>query len=80
MDVHNWTGKKETSRYCGVFIANRRARDATLEITTGDLNKDSMKTILDKLDSEFIKQENGHQFYTYTEFGGKDGTIEFCSC
>lgn len=46
-----------------------RARDAALEISADDLNKDDgMKTILDKLDSVFLKEEKDRQYDAYTEF------------
>lgn len=46
-----------------------RARGAALEISEDDLNKDDgMKTILDKLDSVFLKAKTDRQYDAYTEF------------
>lgn len=40
-----------------------------MEISADDFNKnDGMRTILDKLDSVFLKEEKDCQYHGYTEF------------
>lgn len=46
-----------------------RGRDASLEISMDDLNKNnSLKTILGKLDSVFLKEEKDCKYDAYMEF------------
>ncbi|MGL5730564.1 MAG: hypothetical protein ACRCX5_05520, partial [Bacteroidales bacterium] len=63
----SWKKKKQALAIA--LSLTGRARNAALEISANDLNKDDgMKTILDKLDSVFLKEEKDRQYDAYTEF------------
>lgn len=61
-------GKKKQALAVALSLTGR-ARDTALEITADDLNQDNgMKTLVEALDSVFLKEEKDRAYDAYTDF------------